>query len=182
MNGQWHQMRENYLVKFLILGITFYGLQTLQGPMQSIRTFSAFIHYTDWVPAHIHMGTMGWVSMIAFAGIYYLVPRIYGRELHSIPLANLHFWLILIGQLLWTIPLWVAGVLQAGMWNAMNEDGSLTYTFMETMVEMYPFWWARTIGGAIFLIGVIIFIYNLIRTAKGGPRQAAENVAAEGRA
>jgi len=181
MNGQWQQMRDNYLVKFLILGITFYGLQTLQGPMQSIRTFSAFIHYTDWVPAHIHMGTMGWVSMIGFAGIYYLAPKIYGRELYSIPLANLHFWLILIGQLLWTIPLWVAGVLQAGMWNAMNADGSLTYTFMETMVEMYPYWWARSIGGLIFMIGVIIFIYNLILTARGG-KSAPAAVTAEGRA
>ena len=147
MNGQWHQMRENYLVKFLIIGITFYGMQTLQGPMQAIRTFSAFIHYTDWIPAHIHMGTMGWVSMISFASIYYLVPRIYGKNLFSIPLANLHFWLILTGQLMWSISLWIAGVLQAGMWTAMNPDGSLTYTFMETMVEMYPYWWARAGGG-----------------------------------
>jgi len=182
MNGQWHQMRENYLVKFLIVGITFYGLQTLQGPMQAIRTFSAFIHYTDWVPAHIHMGTMGWVSMIAFAGVYYLVPRIYGRELYSIPLANLHFWLILIGQLTWSISLWIAGVLQAGMWNAMNADGSLTYTFMETMVEMYPYWWARGFGGIIYLVGVVVFIYNLIKTAKGGQPAETETAIAEGRA
>ena len=94
---------ENYLVKFLILGITFYGLQTLQGPMQAVRSFSAFIHYTDWIPGHIHMGTLGWVSLIGFACIYYLVPRIYGRELYSIPLANLHFWLVLIGQLVYSV-------------------------------------------------------------------------------
>jgi cytochrome c oxidase cbb3-type subunit 1 len=182
MNGQWHQMRENYLVKFLILGITFYGLQTLQGPMQAIRTFSAFIHYTDWVPAHIHMGTMGWVSMISFASIYYLVPRIYGRNLYSIPLANLHFWLILVGQLIWSISLWIAGVLQAGMWNAMNSDGSLTYTFMETMVEMYPYWWARTFGGMIYMVGLIVFIYNLYMTTKKGGAIAAQTTVVEGRA
>ena len=182
MGGQWHQMRENYLVKFLILGITFYGLQTLQGPMQAIRTFSAFIHYTDWVPAHIHMGTMGWVSMICFASIYFMVPRIWDREVYSIPLANLQFWLVLIGQLIWSISLWVAGVLQAGMWNAMNSDGSLTYTFMETMVEMYPYWWARAFGGIIYLVGLIIFIYNLYMTVKCGKPTTVETATAEGRA
>ncbi len=182
MKGQWHQMRENYLVKFLILGITFYGLQTLQGPMQSIRSFSAFIHFTDWVPAHIHMGTMGWVSMVCFASIYFLVPRIYGKELYSIRLANLHFWLALTGQLLWSISLWIAGVLQAGMWNAMNPDGSLTYTFMETMVEMYPYWWVRTIGGTLFMLGVIVFIYNLFKTAHNGEKTASLAATAEGRA
>jgi cytochrome c oxidase cbb3-type subunit 1 len=182
MNGQWHQMRENYLVKFLILGITFYGLQTLQGPMQAIRTFSAFIHYTDWVPAHIHMGTMGWVSMISFASIYYLIPRIYGRELYSIPLANLHFWLTLVGQLIWTISLWVAGVLQAGMWNAMNSDGSLTYTFMETMVEMYPYWWARVFGGVIYMAGLVVFIYNIYMSVKKGEPTAVPTITTEGRA
>ena len=182
MNGQWHQMKENYLVKFLILGITFYGLQTLQGPMQAIRTFSAFIHYTDWVPAHIHMGTMGWVSMVGFASIYYLIPRVYGKELFSIPLANAHFWLILVGQLIWSISLWIAGVLQAGMWNAMNPDGSLTYTFMETMVEMYPYWWARTFGGILYLLGVLVFIYNLYMTTKKGKEPSPAIVEAEGRA
>ena len=182
MKGQWHQMRENYLVKFLILGITFYGLQTLQGPMQAIRSFSAFIHYTDWVPAHIHMGTMGWVSMISFAGIYYLVPRLYGRQIYSVQLANLHFWLVLIGQLIWSFSLWIAGVMQAGMWTAMNPDGSLTYTFMETMVEMYPFWWARTIGGVIFLAGVLVFIINLYKTFRNGEVVVPSGATAEGRA
>ena len=177
MNGQWHQMRDNYLVKFLIVGMTFYGLQTLQGPMQSVRTFSAFIHYTDWIPGHIHMGTMGWVSMISFASIYYLIPRIYGRDLYSIPLANLQFWLILVGQLIGSFSLWIAGVLQAGMWNAMNQDGSLTYTFLETMVEMYPYWWIRSVGGLIYFVGILVFIYNLYMTVRKGdsvPSAAAQ--------
>ncbi len=182
MNGQWHQMRENYLVKFLIVGITFYGMQTLQGPMQAIRTFSAFIHYTDWIPAHIHMGTMGWVSMISVASIYYLIPRLHNRKLYSIPLANLNFWLILIGQLIWSFSLWIAGVLQAGMWNAMNPDGSLTYTFMETMVEMYPYWWIRVGGGLVYLAGILVFIYNLIMTVRAGEPTSNEVAAAEGRA
>ena len=155
----------NYLVKFLIMGITFYGLQTLQGPSQAIRTFSAFIHYTDWVPGHVHMGAMGWVSMVLFAAIYYLAPRLYGRELYSIPLANMHFWLVLVGQLIYSISLWIAGLQQASMWNSLNPDGSLTYTFMETMVEMYPYWWIRGLSGIIYLVGVLLFIYNLYMTA-----------------
>jgi cytochrome c oxidase cbb3-type subunit 1 len=166
MRGQWHQMRENYLVKFLILGITFYGLQTLQGPLQAVRSFSAFIHFTDWVPGHVHMGTLGWVSLVMFAAIYYLAPRIYGRELYSIPLANLHFWLVLVGQLLYSVSMWMAGVQQAGMWHAINPDGSLAYSFMETLIEMYPYWWARAISGVIYLAGVGIFIYNLAMTAR----------------
>lgn len=168
MGGQWHQMRENYLVKFFILGITFYGLQTLQGPLQSVRSFSAFIHYTEWIPGHVHMGTMGWVSMVLFGAIYYLAPYIYGRRVFSIPMANLHFWLVLIGQLLYSVSLWIAGVLQASMWHAQNPDGSLTYTFMEALSEMYPYYWLRGLSGVIYLAGILVFIYNLYKTAKQG--------------
>jgi len=172
MGGQWHQMKDNYLVKFLILGITFYGLQTLQGPSQAVRSFSSFIHYTEWVPGHVHMGTMGWVSMVLFAAIYYMVPKIYGRELYSIPIANLHFWLVLIGQLIYSVSLWIAGVMQASMWHQLNPDGSLTYTFMETLVEMYPYWLARAFSGIIYLAGIVLFIYNIYMTARR-PQEAA---------
>ncbi|TYO98778.1 cytochrome c oxidase cbb3-type subunit 1 [Geothermobacter ehrlichii] len=168
MQGEWHQMKQNYLVKFLILGITFYGLQTLQGPLQSIRSFSAFIHYTDWVPGHVHMGTMGWVSLVLFAAIYYLTPYMFGRKVYSIGLANLHFWLVLVGQLGYSVSMWIAGVQQAGMWHAMNPDGSLTYTFIETLVEMYPYYWVRAFCGVIYLAGVLVFFYNLYMTARKG--------------
>ncbi|MDF1578174.1 MAG: cbb3-type cytochrome c oxidase subunit I [Desulfurivibrionaceae bacterium] len=173
MNGQWHQMKDNYLVKFLILGITFYGLQTLQGPSQAVRTFSAFIHYTDWIPGHVHMGTMGWVSMVLFAAIYYMAPKLYGRELYSIPIANLHFWLVLIGQLIYSVSMWIAGVMQASMWHQLNGDGSLTYTFMETLVELYPYWLVRAISGIIYLAGLVLFIYNIYMTARGRQESAA---------
>jgi cytochrome c oxidase cbb3-type subunit 1 len=166
MGGQWHQMRDNYLVKFLVLGITFYGLQTLQGPSQAVRSFSSFIHYTEWVPGHVHMGTMGWVSLVLFAAIYYTVPKIYGRELYSIPLANFHFWLVLIGQLIYSVSMWVAGVQQGSMWHAMNADGSLSFSFMEALVEMYPYWWIRAFSGIIYLAGVLVFIYNIYMTAR----------------
>jgi len=179
MNGQWGQMRDNYLVKFLILGMTFYGLQTLQGPLQSIRSFSAFIHYTEWVPGHVHMGTMGWVSLVLFAAIYALAPRLYGRELHSVPLANLHFWLVLTGQLIYSVSLWIAGVQQASMWHSTNPDGSLTYSFMEVLAEMYPYYAVRGVSGVLYLAGVLVFIYNLFMTARR-PQAAALNPAVQG--
>jgi cytochrome c oxidase cbb3-type subunit 1 len=168
MEGEWHQMRSNYLVKFLILGITFYGLQTLQGPLQAVRSFSAFIHYTEWIPGHVHMGTMGWVSLVLFAAIYYMVPNLYGRRLYSEGLANLHFWLVLLGQLLYSVSMWIAGVQQASMWHATNPDGSLTYSFVEALVTMYPYWWTRAASGLIYLAGVAVFVYNLVMTAKKG--------------
>ncbi|UFS71111.1 cbb3-type cytochrome c oxidase subunit I [Geomonas sp. RF6] len=167
MNGQWHQMRDNYLVKFLIFGVSFYGLQTLQGPSQSIRTFSAFIHYTDWVPGHVHMGALGWVSLVLFAAIYYTLPRLYDREIYSIPLANLHFWLAVTGQLIFSITLWIGGVQQASMLEATNPDGSLHYSFMETLVELYPYWHIRVLGGIIYLLGLLVFIYNITKTITG---------------
>jgi cytochrome c oxidase cbb3-type subunit 1 len=105
---------------------------------------------------------------VLFAAIYYLAPRIYGRELYSIPLANLHFWLVLIGQLLYSVSMWVAGVQQAGMWHAIGADGSLSYTFMETLIEMYPYWWARAVSGVIYFAGVAVFIYNLAMTVRKG--------------
>jgi cytochrome c oxidase cbb3-type subunit 1 len=177
MEGQWHQMRENYLVKFLILGITFYGLQTLQGPMQSVRTFSAFIHYTEWVPGHVHMGTMGWVSMVLFAAIYYMVPHLYGRRLYSVSLANLHFWLVLLGQLVYSASLWVAGVQQGTMWRATNPDGSLVYTFMDSLAAMAPYYWVRVVAGAVYLAGVAVFVWNLLMTARKGETVTAARAA-----
>lgn len=179
MNGEWHQMRENYLVKFFIMGITFYGLQTLQGPSQAIRSFSAFIHYTDWVPGHVHMGTMGWVSLVIFGATYYILPKIYGKKIYSIPLANLHFWLVLIGQLIYSVSMWIAGLMQATMWHSISPDGSLTYTFTEVLSKMYPYWTIRAISGVIYLAGVLVFIYNIYMTAKSEESPvtlAAQNV------
>ena len=173
MEGEWHQMRSNYLVKFLILGITFYGLQTLQGPMQAVRSFSSFIHYSEWIPGHVHMGAMGWVSLVLFAAIYYMAPHMYGRKLYSVGLANLHFWLVLVGQLVYSVSMWIAGVQQASMWHAMNPDGSLVYTFMEALVTMYPYWWVRAASGVLYLAGVVVFVYNLVMTARRGEPVAA---------
>jgi cytochrome c oxidase cbb3-type subunit 1 len=166
MRGNWDQMRSNYLVKFFILGITFYGLQTIQGPTQGLRTLTSFFHYTDWVVGHVHMGTMGWVSMIISASIYYMIPRIYKTEIYSISLANTHFWLILIGQLLWTVTMWIGGIQQGAIWKATNPDGSLTYSFLESVTSLYPYYKIRFLAGIVYFIGILIFAYNLIMTVK----------------
>jgi cytochrome c oxidase cbb3-type subunit 1 len=176
MNGKWEQLKTNYLVKFLICGITFYGLQTLQGPMQSVRSFSAFIHYTDWVPGHVHMGTMGWVSMVLYPAIYYITTATNETEIYSEKLVDVHFWLVLIGQLMYSITMWIAGVQQGSMLLATNTDGSLHYSFMETMVAIFPYYKLRAVSGFIFLAGLLVFIYNIYKTAEKGkalPSRAA---------
>lgn len=166
MNGKWEQLKTNYLVKFLICGITFYGLQTLQGPMQSVRSFSSFIHFTDWVPGHVHMGTLGWVSMVLFAAIYYVMTVGSDTELYSEKLADLHFWLILVGQLIYSITMWIAGVQQGSMLLATNADGSLHYSFMETLVAIFPYYKMRAVSGFIYLAGVVVFLYNMYKTTQ----------------
>jgi cytochrome c oxidase cbb3-type subunit 1 len=168
MNGKWEQLKTNYLVKFLICGITFYGLQTLQGPMQSIRTFSAFIHYTDWVPGHVHMGTLGWVSMILYPAIYYITTTTNETEIYSEKLVTVHFWLVLVGQLMYSITMWIAGVQQGSMLLATNPDGSLHYSFMETMIAIFPYYKLRAVSGFIFLGGLLVFIYNIYKTSEKG--------------
>ena len=175
LRGRWDLMRSNYLTKFFIFGITFYGLQTVQGPTQGLRTLTAFFHYTDWVIGHVHMGTMGWVTMIISASIYYMFPRIYNKkEIYSIKLANLHFWLILIGQLLYTVTLWIAGIQQGAMWKATNPDGSLVYSFVEVVAAMKPYWIIRFVGGMIYFVGILVFAYNMVMTARKDPETVTE--------
>jgi cytochrome c oxidase cbb3-type subunit I len=172
LQGNWDQMRTNYLTKFFIAGITFYGLQTLQGPLQGLRTLNSFFHYTDWVVGHVHMGTMGWVTMIISASFYYMIPRITNRELYSIKLANTHFWLILVGQFTWTITMWIAGIQQGAMWKATNPDGSLMYNFLDTVASLYPYYQLRFGAGIVYFIGILVFSMNLIMTVKQQARQA----------
>jgi len=172
MNGNWEQMRTNYLAKFFILGITFYGLQTVQGPTQALRSLTGFLHYTEYIVGHVHMGTMGWVTMIISASLYYIVTRTSGREVHSVRLANLHFWLILAGQLLFTVTLWIGGIVQGAMWKATNADGSLTYTFLDSVAALYPYWTVRFLGGLLYFAGILVFAYNLLKTAGTKPAAA----------
>jgi len=175
----WTRLRSSYLTKFFLLGITFYGLQTVQGPTQALRVVSQLIHFTDWVPGHVHMGTMGWVTLTICASIYYVIPRIWGTEIYSEKLANVHFWLVLVGQLLFSITMWITGIRQGWLWKAMGPDGKLTHqAFIETLTGNYPFWHVRALAGVIFAAGMLVFVYNVLMTiakgkalaAKGGPQ------------
>lgn len=175
MSGNWEMMRSNYLVKFFIFGITFYGLQTIQGPTQGLRTLTAFFHYTEYIPGHVHMGTMGWVTMIISASFYYMIPKVTGREIYSVKLADLHFWLILVGQLGYTVALWIAGIQQGAMWKATTPDGSLAYQFIDSVAAMYPYWKIRFLSGLIYFAGIIVFGYNLIMTVRAGKETSVES-------
>ncbi len=174
MGGNWDRMGNNYLIKFFILGITFYGLQTVQGPTQGLRSISSLIHYTDWVPGHVHMGTMGWVTMTICASVYYMIPQIYKTKIYSVALANTHFWLVLVGQLTYSVTMWITGIQQGAMWKATDPDGSLTYTFIETNLANIPFWQIRAVAGSIFLLGFLVFVFNVAMTVKQGRRLAKE--------
>lgn len=178
VGADWSKMRSNYLTKFFLLAITFYAIQTIQGPIQSLRVVSQLVHYTDWVIGHVHMGTMGWVALTVSAAMYYVIPKIYNTEIYSVKLANTHFWFVLIGQLIFTITMWIAGIQQGVMWKAISpEDGTLTYTFLESVIASYPYWQMRAFGGFIFFVGYCIFAYNIIMTRL----QAKKTAVAEGR-
>ena len=168
VGADWSKMNTQYLTKFFILGITFYGLQTVQGPTQGLRIVSQLIHYTDWVPGHVHMGTMGWVTMTITAAVYYIFSKIYKTEIHSIKVANIHFWLVLIGQLIFSVTMWITGIQQGALWKATTAEGTLKYTFADTLAKNYPFWQMRTAGGVIFTVGMLFFIYNIYMTARKG--------------
>jgi len=168
IGSDWEKMRSNYLTKFFLLGITFYGLQTLQGPLQGLRVVSQLVHYTDWVPGHVHMGTMGWVTMVVVASMYYIIPKIYNTQIYSVMVANIHFWLVLIGQLVFSITMWITGIQQGAMLKAVNADGNLQYTFVETLAKNYPYYHMRTAGGLIFTVGMLFFIYNIVMTMRQG--------------
>jgi cytochrome c oxidase cbb3-type subunit 1 len=168
VGADWTKMRTHYLTKFFIMGITFYGLQTVQGPTQALRVVSQLIHYTDWVPGHVHMGTMGWVTMTATASMYYIIPKIYRTEIYSIAVANIHFWLVLVGQLAFSVTMWITGIQQGALWKMTTADGNLQYTFMETVAKNYPYWQMRTVAGLVFTVGMLFFIYNIFMTMRSG--------------
>jgi cytochrome c oxidase cbb3-type subunit 1 len=171
----WSKMRDNYLTKFFILGITFYGLQTVQGPTQAIRVVSQLIHYTDWVPGHVHMGTMGWVTMTVCASVYFVIPKLWNTEIHSVKLANVHFWLVLVGQLLFSITMWITGIRQGWLWKATGADGKLVHqSFIETLTGNYPYWHVRLLAGLIFAAGMLVFVYNVLMTIAKGKALAAK--------
>jgi cytochrome c oxidase cbb3-type subunit 1 len=143
-------------------------MSTFEGPMMSIKTVNALSHYTDWTVGHVHSGALGWVAMISIGAVYYLLPRMYGKnEMYSTRLITLHFWVATVGVVLYIASMWIAGVMQGLMSRAVNGDGTLTYAFVETVKASYPFWTIRLLGGVLFLVGMLIMFYNMVRTIAG---------------
>jgi cytochrome c oxidase cbb3-type subunit 1 len=165
LSGAWHKLRTDPILKFLIVSLSFYGIATFEGPMMSIKTVNALSHYTDWTVGHVHGGALGWVGLITMGSIYYMLPRLYGRtEMHSVPLVNLHFWIATLGIVLYIAAMWIAGVMQGLMWRAVSDDGTLTYTFVESVKASYPFYTIRLLGGALYLSGMLVMLYNVAKT------------------
>ncbi|BCO32250.1 cytochrome c oxidase, cbb3-type subunit I [Thiohalobacter sp. COW1] len=175
LSGAWHKLRTDPILKFLIVSLSFYGMSTFEGPMMSIKTVNALSHYTDWTIGHVHSGALGWVAMVSIGSLYFLIPRLFGREqMHSIKLIDVHFWVATIGVVLYIVAMWIAGIMQGLMWRAVNADGTLTYSFVESLEAMYPYYFVRLLGGVVFLSGMLIMAYNVIRTIRGNkPVEAA---------
>jgi cytochrome c oxidase cbb3-type subunit 1 len=168
LSGAWHKLRQDPVLKFLIVSLSFYGMSTFEGPMMSIKTVNALSHYTDWTVGHVHSGALGWVGLISMGSIYFLIPRTFGREsMYSTKLIELHFWIATIGIVLYIAAMWIAGVMQGLMWRAFNEDGTLTYTFVESVKATYPFYMIRLLGGLLYLTGMLVMAYNVFRTITG---------------
>jgi cytochrome c oxidase cbb3-type subunit I len=168
LSGAWHKLREDPILKFLVVSLSFYGMSTFEGPMMSIKTVNALSHYTDWTIGHVHSGALGWVGFISMGAIYYLLPRLYGRtQMYSTRLIEVHFWVATVGIVLYIAALWVSGVTQGLMWRATNPDGTLTYAFVEAVKASYPYWTLRVLGGLLYLAGMTLMLYNMLMTIRG---------------
>jgi cytochrome c oxidase cbb3-type subunit I len=169
LSGAWHKLRSDPILKFMIVSLSFYGMSTFEGPMMSIKTVNALSHYTDWVVAHVHAGALGWVGFITMGSIYYLIPRMVGKkEMWSVRLIDVHFWVATIGIVLYIAAMWIAGVMQGLMWRNVNVDGTLTYTFVEGVKATYPYYVIRVLGGLLSLSGMLVMAFNTFKTMRGG--------------
>lgn len=169
LRGAWDKVREDPVLKFMVVAVTAYGMATFEGPMLSLKNVNAIAHFTDWIVAHVHIGGLGWNGFMIFGMLYWLIPRMWDTKLHSVKLANIHFWIGTLGIIFYALPLYVAGLTQSLMWKEFNADGFLEYkNFLETVVQILPMYILRAIGGALYLTGAIIMSYNLVKTAKGG--------------
>jgi cytochrome c oxidase cbb3-type subunit I/II len=178
LRGAWDKVREDVVLKFLVVAVTAYGMATFEGPLLSLKNVNAIAHFTDWIVAHVHVGALGWNGFLTFGILYYLIPKMFNTKLYSTKLANIHFWIGTLGILLYAVPLYWAGFMQSSMWKEFTEEGQLKWQFMDTVTRMKPFYAARAVGGSMYLIGAIIMTYNLIKTIKMGVFIANENAEA----
>jgi cytochrome c oxidase cbb3-type subunit I/II len=178
LRGAWDRVRDDVILKFMVVAVTAYGMATFEGPMLSLKSVSAIAHYTDWIVAHVHVGALGWNGMLTFGVLYWIIPRIFKTNLYSKKLASNHFWLATLGILFYAIPMYWAGIQQSLMWKQFTEAGQLKYAFLETVTYMKPFYAMRSLGGTLYLTGVFFMIYNLYKTVKAGRLAANEEAEA----
>ena len=175
LRGAWDKVTRDPVLKFMVVALTGYGMATFEGPMLSLKNVNAIAHFSDWVIAHVHVGALAWNGFLTFGMVYWLVPRMFKTQLYSIKLANAHFWIGTLGIIIYALPMYVAGFVQASMWKQFNPDGTLTYgNFLETVTEIMPMYWMRAIGGSMFIFGMFLLIYNVYRTVKRGEDVADE--------
>ena len=173
LSGAWYKLRTDPILRFMIVALSFYGMSTFEGPMMSIKTVNALSHYTDWTIGHVHSGALGWVAMITIGALYSLLPRLWGvRQMHSIRAIEWHFWTATIGTVLYITAMWAAGLMQGLMWRTFNDDGTLTYTFIEVLARTEPYYMLRLLGGLIFLSGMFIMAWNTYKTWQSAPERA----------
>jgi len=174
LSGAWHKLRDDPILKFLIVSLSFYGMSTFEGPMMSIKTVNALSHYTDWTVGHVHSGALGWVGLVSIGALYFLIPKMWGRKaMYSTRAVELHFWVATIGIVLYIAAMWIAGVMQGLMWRAVNPDGTLVYSFVESVKATYPFYVIRVLGGLLYLSGMLIMGWNTVMTIRSGKAQPA---------
>lgn len=177
LSGAWHKLRTDPILRFLIVSLSFYGMSTFEGPMMAIKSVNALSHYTDWTIGHVHSGALGWVAMVSIGAMYHLIPVLFNQgRMYSIRLINVHFWLHTTGVVLYIVAMWISGVMQGLMWRAVNSDGTLTYSFVESLTASYPFYFIRFLGGVLVVAGFILMAYNMFKTigAKDGSLKATE--------
>ena len=168
LSGAWEKLRDDPILKFLVVSVSLYGMSTFEGPMMAIKTVNALSHYTDWTIGHVHSGALGWVGMVSMGSLYYLIPRLYNTTMYSMKLIEWHFWTATIGVVLYISSMWISGIMQGLMWRAVNTDGTLTYSFVESVQAMIPFYAIRGVGGAVYLFGMILMAYNVYKTVVQG--------------
>jgi cytochrome c oxidase cbb3-type subunit 1 len=179
LSGVWHKLRTDPILKFLIVALSFYMIATFEGPLLSIKTVNSLSHYTDWTIGHVHAGALGWVAMITLGSLYAMFPRLYGQQaMHSTRAIDLHFWLHTLGVVFYIASMWIAGITQGLMWRATNPDGTLTYTFVESLLATYPYYLGRLAGGVFVMAGMGVMAWNCLRTAQQAREPAASKVIA----
>ncbi|MCF6330477.1 MAG: cytochrome-c oxidase, cbb3-type subunit I [Sulfurimonas sp.] len=174
MRGEWQQVAASPLIKFMILGSTFYMFSTLEGSIQAIKSVNAIAHFTDWIIGHVHNGALGWVTFMIMAALYHMAPRVFKREIYSKSLMATQFWIQTVGVVLYFTSMWIAGITQGMMWRAHDEFGNLAYSFIDTVTVLYPYYTIRGVGGVLYLVGFLMFAYNMYKTMSARPVKESE--------